>query len=79
MAKDKEYEKKYLAEKLRRSRLRKHARKIKKGNATTCPRCKKDVGYYVQKVINPYYYEMHDEIIWERMCQQCIQDSADCI
>jgi len=75
MAKDKQFEAEYKAERLRRTKARKRKRKDKKGSHLDCPKCGHYVGYYVGYKINPYYKEMNDMEIKERMCSDCY-DSA---
>jgi hypothetical protein len=77
MAKDKEFEYLYGVERKRRTAARKEKRKLKKGSTTVCPHCGNDVGHYVAKVINPYYYEINGTEIWDRMCRDCYESACE--
>ena len=73
MAKDKELEKEYKIERLRRTYLRKQKRIIKKGVPHKCESCGKQTG---SRCFDPYYEDMYGikkEVI---LCDSCY--SASC-
>ncbi len=58
----------YGRERVRRKKLRKEKRFAKR---TTCPQCHSSNVGPIELRLNPYYKEMNDVEIWERMCGYC--------
>lgn len=78
MAKDKQTEIEYKAEKLRRTKIRKALRKEekKKKGPLVCPQCNRFIGQYVSEVVDPFYDDMYGRIVIVRMCSQCYTDAC---
>lgn len=66
----------YGATRIRRMIARKAKRRKKKGSPNICPKCKRDTGEYVEMLLNPYYWDMNNTKIYERMCSDCCSDAA---
>lgn len=56
--------------------LRKEKRRKKGSKTRTCERCGKVVDYYLGKSENPYYKEMHNIVVMERLCDDCYESAS---
>ncbi|MFW6312181.1 MAG: hypothetical protein ACOC1K_08110 [Nanoarchaeota archaeon] len=61
----------YGKERVKRMLARKEKRKNSKKSNYTCDSCRRNVGYYLSKVVNPYYEDIYGTIIYERLCGSC--------
>ena len=79
MAKDKAFEIKYKEEGLRRAKIRKEKRKEKGHKKRRCEHCNKLFSHTIDPRPNPYYEEMDNVCIMERICSSCYDELLMCI
>jgi hypothetical protein len=55
--------------------VRKEKRRKSKKSNHVCEKCGRNVGFYLEKVVNPYYWDMNGMKIYERMCEDCYESA----
>lgn len=63
----------YGQERVRRKNLRKKKRLDK---LNTCPKCHRSNKGPIELLKNPYYWDMNNTVVWERMCRDCYDDAC---
>lgn len=66
----------YGENRINRMLARKEKRKNKASKSHTCEHCGKSFSFVIQIVENPYYAEINNMSVMERMCNDCYESAC---